>query len=78
MFTLNEQDTNDLLANIELGWAKLVKPASFTDEADNLITFCTIDGRVFRLHYNPSNTITTYHEVVGENLDLFNIHYGAA
>lgn len=79
MFSITDhQEIFDLISSIDLGWAKAIPAASFTDEADCLITFYTIDGRIFRLSYNPANTITLYHEVVGDDLDLFRTFYGEA
>lgn len=75
MFTLSAQDAFDLIACIDQEWATPIPAASFTDEAGHLITFYSIGGRVFRLDYNPSNTITLYFEVVGEDLDFFQTYY---
>jgi hypothetical protein len=73
MFTVSSQDLSDLLAAIDLGWAKEVKGASFFDEADHFIRFFHIDGRLFREDYNDGSA--TWLEVCGEDLLTFGCYH---
>lgn len=73
MFNLTAQDHSDLLASIDLGWAKEVKAANFFDEAGHFIRFFHIDSCVFREDYNDG--ASTWLEIGGEDLSIFGCYH---
>lgn len=74
MIALTTNETADLYASIDLGWAREVKAAFHAADDGHYHSFFTLDKRVFFLD-NYSGSTKAY-DVVGEDLELFMSHYG--
>lgn len=80
MFSILPSERFNLIESIDNNIATKIPAASFRDGDANefIFNFYKINNRIFRSCYNIFNTITTFHELSDEELDLFYAHYPLA
>jgi hypothetical protein len=77
LFTVPAHFTFTLASDLEGQFATKIQAACFRDgeEEEHQFDFFRLWGRVVRRHYNGRTTISEYHYVEDEDLELFNIYY---
>lgn len=71
---------SNLIVDLDGPFAVRVEAACFRDgeENENAIDFFRLWGRIVRRHYNGRTTVSTFQFVEGDDISMFDAHYGMA
>lgn len=77
MFSIPSHLVPNLIADLEGEYATKVSAACFRQGAEDEIhvDFFRLWGRVIRRSYNSLTTASTFHFVVGDDLEIFDAYY---